>query len=92
VSRFKAAITIANTGTVEITQWTLQWTFPGNQQIAGLWNGTYAQSGAAVAVTNLNYNGTIPAGGAYNGVGFTANFSGNNVPPMSFAVNGIVYR
>jgi endoglucanase len=87
---FQVAITIANTGTVDITEWTLQWTFPGNQQINGLWNGTYAQAGEAVAVTNLNYNGSIPRGGSYNGVGFTANFTGSNALPPSFSVNGIV--
>src|SRR5207249_8008371 len=58
---FQAAITIQNTGTNGITSWTLRFTFPGNQQISSLWNGTYTQSGEAVAVNNLSYNGTIPA-------------------------------
>jgi hypothetical protein len=35
---FQVAITIQNTGTVATTSWVLKWTFPGNQQIAGLWN------------------------------------------------------
>jgi cellulase/cellobiase CelA1 len=70
---FQVAITIQNTGTVGITNWTLGWTFPGNHQINGLWNGTYSQSGQAVTVNNLSYNGSIPAGGSYNGMGFTAN-------------------
>lgn len=89
-SGFQAAITINNTGTVEMTQWTLQWTFPGDQQITGLWNGSSTQSGAAVTVNSLNYNGTIPAGGSYNGIGFTANFSGTNALPATFSVNGTV--
>lgn len=89
---FQAAITIQNTGAVDITSWTLQWTFPGNQQITGLWNGSYTQSGETVIVNNLSYNGTIPAGGSYDGVGFTANFGGTNAPPASFSVNGTVCR
>jgi endoglucanase len=85
---YQAAMTINNTGAVAWTQWTLQWTFPGNQQITGLWNGSYSQSGSGVTVNSLSYNGTIPGGGGYNGVGFTANFSGTNAPPRSFSVNG----
>jgi endoglucanase len=87
---FQAAIAIQNTGTVGIPSWTLQWTFPGNQQITNLWNGSYSQSNANVMVKNLSYDGTIPAGGKYNGLGFTANFSGTNVPPASFSVNGVI--
>ena len=85
---FQAAITIENTGSVDITSWVLTWTFPGNQQITGLWNGSAAISGASVQVSNMNYNGTIPTHGSYNGVGFTANFSGTNSSPTNFTVNG----
>jgi len=89
---FQAAITIQNTGTVGITSWTLKWTFPNNQQITGLWNGSYTQSGQAATVKNLSYNGSIPAGGSYDGVGFTANYSGTNAVPTSFSVNGVVCK
>lgn len=89
---FQAALTIETTGTVGITNWTLTWTFPGNQRIASLWNGSYVQSGPAVVVKNLSYNGSIPAGGSYNGAGFTANFSGTNTAPTSFAINGVACR
>jgi len=85
---FQTAITVENTGNVDITNWAIAWTFPGNQQITGLWNGSSVQSGASVTVTNFNYNGTIPAHGSYNGVGFTANFSGPNSSPTNFTVNG----
>jgi endoglucanase len=85
---FQAAISLNNTSSVSLTQWTLQWTFPGNQRIAGLWNGSYTQSGSSVTVNSLNYNGTIPAGGIYNGVGFTANFGGTNPTPSGFSLNG----
>lgn len=85
---FQAAITITNTGAAAWTQWTLRWTFPDSQEIAGLWNGSYGQSGESVTVTSLNYDGDIPAGGNYSGVGFTANYSGTNAPPASFSVNG----
>jgi len=86
---FQAAITIENMGSIALSSWTLGWTFPSNQQITGLWNGSAVQSGAAVSVNNFNYNGLIPAGGSYSGIGFTANYSGSNPPPTSFSVNGL---
>jgi Cellulose binding domain len=89
---FQAAITIQNTGTVGITNWTLRWTFPGNQQITNLWNGSYVQTGSTVTVTSLSYNGAIPAGHSYSGLGFTANFTGTNAVPASFSVNGVLCR
>ena len=87
---FQAATIIENTGTVGVTSWTLKWMFPGNQQITNLWNGSYSQSSANVMVNNLGYNGTIYPGGKYDGMGFTANFSGTNAPPASFSVNGAI--
>jgi len=89
---FQAAITIKNTGTVGINNWMLKWSFPNNQQIDNLWNGSVAQSGQSVTVNNLSYNGSIPAGGSYNGMGFTANYGGTNAPPASFSVNGVVCK
>lgn len=89
---FQAAITIQNTGTVAISNWTLTWTFPNTQQLYGLWNGNWAQSGETVTVTNFNYNGNIPAGGSYNGIGFTAGYSGSNSAPSNFAINGVPCR
>jgi endoglucanase len=89
---FQVAITIQNTGTVGITSWELSWTFPNNQQITGLWNGSYVQRGEAVTVTNLSYNGSIPAGSSYNGVGFTADYSATNAAPPAFAINAVGCR
>jgi endoglucanase len=86
---FQAAITINNTGTTGITNWTLTWSFANSQTITQLWNGTESQSGANVTVTNLSYNGTIAAGGNYNGMGFTGTWNNTtNAVPASFAING----
>lgn len=91
-SGFQVALTIQNTGTVPLSNWTLTWTFPNNQHITSLWNASYVQSGENVRVTNLSYNGSIPAGGSYNGVGFTANYSGTNATPSTFWINGVQCR
>jgi hypothetical protein len=86
---FGAAITIENTGTTAISSWTLTWTFANGQTITQLWNGTETQSGANVTVKNMSYNGSIPAGGSYSGMGFNGTWNNaTNAVPTSFAVNG----
>jgi hypothetical protein len=85
---FQAAITIQNTGSAEWTNWDLTWTFANGQTISNLWNGTASQSGSSVTVRSLGYNGSIPGGGSYNGVGFTGTWKNTNAIPTSFAING----
>jgi len=86
---FQGLITISNTGTSAINGWKLTWAFANGQQVTQLWNGTAAQSGANVTVTNLSYNGTIPAGGSYSGVGFNGSWNNAaNAAPTAFSING----
>jgi hypothetical protein len=85
---FQAAITIQNTGSTAWSHWDLTWTFANGQTISNLWNGAASQSGSNVSVRNLAYNGTIPAGGSYNGMGFTGTSNNSNAVPTSFAING----
>ena len=86
---FGAAITIVNNGSTALTSWTLSWSFANGQTISSLWNGNETQSGANVSVTNESYNGSIPAGGSYAGVGFNGTWNGvTNAIPTSFSLNG----
>ena len=86
---FGADITIDNTGSTPLTSWTLTWTFANGQTITQLWNGSETQNGANITVNNMSYNGSIPAGGTYNGVGFNGNWNGSvNSAPTNFAING----
>jgi len=86
---FGASVTIDNTGTIALSNWTLTWTFANGQTITQLWNGNETQSGATVKVTNMSYNGSIPAGSSYNGMGFNGTWNNTtNAVPTSFAVNG----
>ena len=79
-------VTITNNGPA-IDHWVLAWTFPGNQRVTNGWNGTYAQSGAAVSVSNVSYNGTLSPGGS-TATGFSMTYSGANPAPTSFSLNG----
>lgn len=81
-------VTIGNNRASTINGWTLTWTFPGNQQISHLWNGSYTQSGASVSVSNAAWNGTIGANGGTVSFGFNLAYSGTNAAPTSFSLNG----
>lgn len=83
---FGVGITLENTGTTNWTSWTLTWTFANGQSVTQLWNGAETQSGAKVTVSNLSYNGSIAAGGSYNGMGFNGSWNNSiNAIPTAFA-------
>jgi predicted 3-demethylubiquinone-9 3-methyltransferase (glyoxalase superfamily) len=81
-------VTITNNSSTALSSWTLAWTFPGNQEITNLWNGSYTQDGALVSVTNLAHNGTVEANGGTVSFGFQISYSGSNAKPDSFTLNG----
>lgn len=68
---YQGEVTVTNTGTLPIDGWTAHLTFTGGETIGSLWNGSFTQSGADVAVTNANWNGAL-APGASTTFGFTA--------------------
>jgi hypothetical protein len=57
---FGANLVITNTGTAPVNNWTLNMNF--TPAVTSLWNGNYTQTGSALSVTNLSWNGSIPAG------------------------------
>jgi hypothetical protein len=79
-------VTVTNNGPA-VDHWVLTWAFPGNQRITNGWNGSYTQSGTAVSVSSVSYNGTIPAAGS-TATGFGMTYSGANNPPAAFGFNG----
>ncbi|HEX3043304.1 MAG TPA: glycoside hydrolase family 11 protein [Bacillota bacterium] len=81
-------VTIKNNTGAAVNGWTLAFTFPGNQTITNLWNGTYTQSGATVSVKNAASNAYIPANGGSVNFGFNLKYSGTNAKPLSFTLNG----
>ncbi len=86
---FGAALTIVDNGSTALTSWTLTWSFANGQTITQLWNGAETQSGANVTVTNLSYNGSIPAGGTLAGVGFNGSWNNTtNAIPTAISLNG----
>lgn len=85
---FGASVTVTNLGSA-VASWTVSWTFPGNQQVTQLWNGTVSQSGEAVTVTNASYNGSVGTNASVN-FGFNGSYSGTNAAPTAISFNGVV--
>jgi len=85
---FTANLSITNLGD-PVTSWTLKWTFANGQTVTNGWNGSYSQSGSAVTVTNLSYNGSLATGVAYTGAGFQGTWNNStNSTPTNFTLNG----
>jgi cellulase/cellobiase CelA1 len=87
---FTANAVITNTGTAAINGWTLAFSFPAGQQITPPgWSATWAQSGANMTATNLDWNRTLAAGTGSTTIGFNGTFPGTtNTVPTAFTING----
>lgn len=84
---FTANIAITNTGSTAINGWMLTFAFPNGQQIYQIWNGSYTQQGSQITITDAGYNSSIPINGSTS-LGFNANWTTSNDPPISFLLNG----
>ncbi|MEN8908313.1 MAG: cellulose binding domain-containing protein [Clostridiales bacterium] len=81
-------IVVTNNSSSTINTWTLEWSFPGNQQISSYWNCDIIQKNATVSASNIEWNGTISSG-ANVSFGFNINYTGSNNIPTNFTLNGI---
>ncbi|KJK52176.1 hypothetical protein UK23_04395 [Lentzea aerocolonigenes] len=84
---FRTDVTIRNTGTTDVTGWTLVWKFPSGQTVSEMWNATPKQSGPEVSATAMPYNQAIARGESVL-MGFTGSGSGGNSTPGAFSLNG----
>ncbi len=63
-------LTLQNTSGTDCTSWLLKLTFSGNVELSSGWCGNYTVNGNVVQIGNVDYNGSIPAGGSIKDVGF----------------------
>jgi poly(hydroxyalkanoate) depolymerase family esterase len=82
-----ASVTIANTGTTTVNDWSLGFTMAAGQTITSGWNATYSPTSGQVTARNVSYNGTIAPGGSVS-IGYQANHTGNSAAPTAFTLNG----
>ncbi|MEU8058705.1 glycoside hydrolase family 6 protein [Microbispora bryophytorum] len=84
---FTAGITVRNTGE-RLTGWKLTFTFPRSQQLTQGWSARWTQLAGHVTAENESWNGTVASGGSVQ-LGFNGTWTGDNMPPMDFALNGV---
>lgn len=89
---YVANVDITNTGPAAIDGWTLTYDWPTDwQQVTpGGWNATWTQDGRAVKAVSLDGDATLAAAGGTTSIGFVASYSGPNVLPAVFRLNGTV--
>ncbi|TMR22372.1 alpha-L-arabinofuranosidase [Nonomuraea turkmeniaca] len=88
-SGYVGAIEITNNG-APINGWTLNFTWPRSWQSLGSgWSAVWTQTGSDVKAVNEAGNGAL-ATGASTTIGFVGNYSGPNVLPSVFTLNGTV--
>ncbi|HEX6681266.1 MAG TPA: cellulose binding domain-containing protein [Candidatus Limnocylindrales bacterium] len=84
-------IDITNTGSNPIDGWTLSYTWPtGWQRMDGGWNANWVQTGRTVQLSNLDWNRRLEPGGGAASAGFVGGYSGPNIAPLVFTLNGTI--
>ena len=85
---FTAQVTIVNTGTAAIDDWTLRFDLQPGQRVGGGWNGQWDQDGSTVTVRGASYNQEVPIGGQVT-IGFLGTQDRNtSETPQEFHLNG----
>ncbi|GAA3613009.1 cellulose binding domain-containing protein [Nonomuraea rosea] len=88
-SGYVGAIDITNNG-APVSGWTLDFDWPRPWQSLGSgWSAVWTQEGSHVKVVNEPTGGALPTGGSAT-IGFVGNYSGPNVLPAVFTLNGTV--
>ncbi|MEO3814425.1 cellulose binding domain-containing protein, partial [Sphaerisporangium sp. B11E5] len=82
---FNGEVTIGLTSG-SVTNWTLNFTWPGSQRISNAWNARVTQSGTQVTALDGGWNARVDAGGSAT-FGFSA--SGTSSPPAAYTFNGV---
>ncbi|MFF8386043.1 cellulase family glycosylhydrolase [Streptomyces kanasensis] len=84
---FNADVTVRNTGAAAVSDWRLDFAFPGDQRVHSAWNAKVVQQGSQVRATPEPWTRTIPAGGSVS-FGLSASFTGTNGTPTAFSLDG----
>lgn len=67
---------------------TLEFTFPGDQRITNLWNHSFTQGGPEVIVRSGSWPDTVRTGESV-WLGFQGTYTGTNLAPTNWRVNGV---
>ncbi|MEV4618552.1 serine/threonine-protein kinase [Asanoa sp. NPDC049573] len=84
---FDADLTVVNAGKAPVTDWSLAFTFPGDQKLTGAASAKVEQQGSTVVVRPAGGSGAVPAGGA-KGMRLTGSYARSNAFPVEFRLDG----
>lgn len=87
---FIAHFAIANSSTVPLTDWKLEFDLPAGESVSHTWNSTLTQYGTHYVLGPANWNRSIAPGGSATG-GFRGVLTGTFSPPSNCVLNGL-YR
>jgi endoglucanase len=85
---FTAALSITNTGQVNVNSWTLTFTFGGDQKLGTVWGASGTQNGNIGTLKNAAYDAAIAPGQTISGIGFTGTWTNSDAAPIGFNLNG----
>jgi endoglucanase len=83
---FNATVTLKDTGSAPLANWSLTWTVPSGTQLVNGWNATVTQSGSTVTAKAPSWAPDLAAGASAS-IGFQANGSSSG-QPTAYAVDG----
>lgn len=79
-SGYQLDVTVNNAGAATVNGWNVSLSFSENPQRTGGWNANFGGSGNLVTASNVNWNGSIPAGRSAS-FGLQGNHDGSFVVP-----------
>ncbi|WP_347177477.1 lytic polysaccharide monooxygenase [Glycomyces sp. L485] len=76
-------VTVSNSGTQTVDDWTLHWSWPSNSDVAvtNIWNAEHSRSGGVETAEPVGYNQSIASGGSVT-FGFNVSGSLSSMPEM----------
>jgi hypothetical protein len=86
---FVASMTVTNTSALPVANWSLAFTFPGDQRVTNAWNAMVTQTGQAVSArgTGSGTPTTLNAGSSAS-FGFQGTWQTSDASPTAFTLNG----
>jgi endoglucanase len=84
---FTANVTVANRGSVPVTNWGLSFTLPSGQAVTSVWNATLTATSGATTARGAAWAADIAANGSAS-FGFQGTYTGTFTKPSSFTLNG----
>ncbi|MGH3169159.1 MAG: glycoside hydrolase family 6 protein [Trebonia sp.] len=83
---FTATVTLSNTGSTTFGGWTVNWTYPGDEQITNLWDAYYTQTGETIAAHDPFDTGATVSPGSSVSFGMQGTYSSSDAVPTSFTM------